>query len=159
MQLRKWLLWALFGWYSLWMLYLLFFQRIGWHTDMAYSQWLHQAVNLVPFRTIAEFIQITKENTASGSMLFTLAIKNLGGNVFLFMPFGLFLPILFRRQKCFWAFLGTMTLTITMVELLQLLTMLGSCDIDDLILNVFGAVCGYGLWKCAASIRENRKTK
>ena len=33
------------------------------------------------------------------------------------------------------------------VELLQLATMLGSCDIDDLILNVIGASLGFFLWK------------
>lgn len=158
MPFRKQLPWLLFGLYCLGMLYLLFFQRIGWHKDMAYSQWLHQAVNLVPFRTVTGFTQMAvRENTASGSALFRLAVKNLGGNVFLFVPFGIFLPMLFRRQKRFWMFLITVTLTIVLVELLQLLTMLGSCDIDDLILNVFGAVCGFGLWKCAAGIRVHQK--
>lgn len=157
MPFRKQLPWLLFGLYCLGMLYLLFFQRIGWHKDMAYSQWLHQAVNLVPFRTVAEFAQMARENTASCGYLFTLAVKNLGGNVLLFVPFGILLPMLFRRQKCFRVFLATMTLTIVLVELLQLLTMLGSCDIDDLILNVFGAVCGFGLWKCAAGIRVHQK--
>ena len=37
---------------------------------------------------------------------------------------------------------------ITAVELTQLFTLLGSCDIDDLILNVVGAAVGYGLFKC-----------
>ncbi|MGN1403838.1 MAG: VanZ family protein [Ruminococcus sp.] len=159
MSFRKQLPWLLFGLYCLGMLYLLFFQRMGWHRDMAYSQWLHQAVNFVPFRTVAEFAQMAKENTASGGYLFTLAVKNLGGNVFLFVPSGIFLPILFQRQKCFWVFLGTVALTIVLVELLQLLTMLGSCDIDDLILNVLGAACGFGLWKCAVVIRAYRKTE
>ena len=40
-------------------------------------------------------------------------------------------------------------LVITAVELAQLFTLLGSCDIDDLILNVLGAALGYGIHKLA----------
>lgn len=36
---------------------------------------------------------------------------------------------------------------IVAVELLQLFTLLGSCDIDDLILNMIGAFLGYGLFR------------
>lgn len=158
-QLRKWLPALLFGLYSLWMLYLLFFQRIGWYTDTSYSEWLQDTVNFVPFRTVTEFAQMAKNNTASGGNLFTLAVKNLGGNVILFLPLGFFLPVLFQRQKRFWVLLGTVILTIVLVELIQLFAMLGSCDIDDLILNVFGAVCGFGIWKCAAAIQMKHRCK
>ena len=34
----------------------------------------------------------------------------------------------------------------TVVELLQMLLLLGTCDIDDLILNVLGACLGYLLF-------------
>jgi glycopeptide antibiotics resistance protein len=33
------------------------------------------------------------------------------------------------------------------VELAQLFTLLGSCDTDDLILNVLGSAMGYGIQK------------
>ena len=35
------------------------------------------------------------------------------------------------------------------VEIVQLLTKLGSFDIDDLILNMTGALMGFALWKTA----------
>ena len=38
---------------------------------------------------------------------------------------------------------------ITAVELIQLFTLVGSCDVDDLILNVIGSAIGYGFHKAA----------
>ena len=36
---------------------------------------------------------------------------------------------------------------IVIIELIQLFTLLGSCDIDDLLLNTIGAVIGWLLWR------------
>jgi glycopeptide antibiotics resistance protein len=36
-------------------------------------------------------------------------------------------------------------ITISCVEILQLFTLLGYCDVDDLILNTLGAAIGYGI--------------
>ena len=38
-------------------------------------------------------------------------------------------------------------LIITAVEIAQLLTLVGSCDVDDLILNLAGSTVGYILYK------------
>ena len=46
-------------------------------------------------------------------------------------------------MRNFFVFLLTCTLSITLVEVLQLVTLLGSLDIDDLILNLFGMLVGY----------------
>ena len=43
--------------------------------------------------------------------------------------------------------MGLVLLLILAVEILQLVTLLGSCDIDDLLLNILGAAMGYVLWK------------
>ena len=40
----------------------------------------------------------------------------------------------------------TVTLLIAVVETTQLFTLLGSCDVDDLILNLLGAALGYGIY-------------
>lgn len=39
------------------------------------------------------------------------------------------------------------------IELIQLLFMIGVCDIDDIILNTFGALLGVCLWKMVSSGR------
>jgi len=33
------------------------------------------------------------------------------------------------------------------IELLQMLLLVGTCDVDDIILNVSGAAIGYGIFK------------
>ena len=74
------------------------------------------------------------------------AVINLGGNVIMFIPFGFLLPFVCDRAKrlkcCF-----VMTLAvILLVELLQLVTLLGSFDIDDVILNMIGIFMGWAVY-------------
>ena len=68
---------------------------------------------------------------------------NLLGNLCAFMPLAIFLPFFFKAQRKWYVFLGTMLLTVIAVESAQCLFMLGSCDIDDLILNAGGAVLAF----------------
>ena len=58
----------------------------------------------------------------------------------LFAPMGVFLPALFRWQRSIFFFTASLTLSITAVEVLQVYTGTGSCDVDDLILNLAGAL-------------------
>lgn len=48
-------------------------------------------------------------------------------------------------------------LTITSVELIQLVTLLGSMDIDDLILNLAGASIGFLIYIIITSVCNKRK--
>ena len=64
----------------------------------------------------------------------------------LFIPFGLFLPHLFQSQRRFGRFLLTSLVLLCCVECAQVLLLLGSCDIDDVILNLLGNVTGFVLW-------------
>ena len=132
---------VLFSLYSGFMLYLLF-NRSGGIEGMDYWTQIRANLNLEPFHTIRLFLKVLNNQTYSST-----AFINLGGNVILFVPLGFFLPRVFPCLQKYWkAILGTV-LIITAVELTQLFTLLGSCDIDDLILNVIGATLGYGLHK------------
>ena len=62
------------------------------------------------------------------------------GNIIACMPFAFFLPLLFKKQNNLKVFTLTMILIVLIIELLQFITLSGSFDIDDLILNVLGAV-------------------
>ena len=68
---------------------------------------------------------------------------NLLGNLAVFTPLAFLLPFLFAVQRRWYVFLATMLLAVICVESLQLLLMLGSCDVDDLILNAGGAMIAY----------------
>ena len=57
------------------------------------------------------------------------------------------LPVCFPKLRFLMRVLLTVTVLIVCVELIQLLTLVGSCDVDDLILNVLGAAIGFWLYR------------
>ena len=70
---------------------------------------------------------------------------NILGNIAVFVPLGLLLPISFRRMN----FLKTMLLSllvILFIEFSQLYTGLGEFDVDDILLNLLGLGIGYMLY-------------
>lgn len=71
----------------------------------------------------------------------SLWVFNLG-NYLAFVPFGLVIPLLIRCR--FLPFLLVFLAAITGVELIQMVTHLGSFDINDIVINTLGAVVGYG---------------
>lgn len=135
----------LFVGYCLWMLWLLYGQRIGNVGDISFSQYLSRAVNLKPLRTIGNYWYVV-QRTADPALIRHIVI-NLVGNVVMFIPLGYFLPLnwqFFRRSRRL--MLCTFCI-ISCIELLQMATMLGSLDIDDVILNLAGCALGYLCWK------------
>ena len=66
-------------------------------------------------------------------------LMNIAGNFVLFMPFSFFLPIFYKKQNNFLIFFFTVALTSATAEVLQVLFMMGTGDIDDLIMNTVGA--------------------
>ena len=96
--------------------------------------------------------KVTSNNSVVRNILFIYflffhCVINLGGNVLLFIPIGWFLPALWYRLEKFLPFLLICILAISLVEVTQLLTLLGFLDVDDLILNVLGMAVGYGLYR------------
>ena len=131
----------LFVVYCAGLLWLLFDRTPGWGNAATYAEVLRSNMNLVPFHTIGNYWNVVKR--LEFTPLFYHCVINLGGNIFLFIPIGYFLPRLWPSLRNFFFFLLTCTLAIVLVELLQLVTLLGSLDIDDLILNLFGMLLGY----------------
>ena len=93
--------------------------------------------NLIPFKTISLYI----------SRQDRVAIINLLGNLIAFAPMGIFLPLLFKKQTKLQNFILTNIAIILAIESLQFLSLSGHFDIDDLILNLLGALIIYGLYK------------
>ena len=124
------------------MLWLLFGQR--WGTEV-YAQQLAESINLTPLTTIKRYWHVL-QNTKNASML-RHAVINLVGNVVMFIPLGYCLPRIWRRFRSFFPTIMLSVLLIVAVETIQYFTKLGTCDIDDLILNTLGACMGYILFK------------
>ena len=99
---------------------------------------LADRVNLTPFHTIFSFIN-DFDSLISTKQIFL----NLFGNIFAFMPMALFLPLFFKKQGKIGYFIITLVIIILGIETVQLITGFGRFDVDDLILNLFGAVLAY----------------
>lgn len=124
------------------MVILLFFRSRGFVIEQTFMDYLRQSVNLVPFRTINGYI----EAWSAGTMNWEIPFRNLLGNIVLFVPLGVFLPLLFRSMEKLQKWLPALLVILLSIEAVQLLTRRGSFDIDDLILNTFGAVIGFGIY-------------
>lgn len=101
---------------------------------------MEQNVNLVPFHTIRLYLYVFRDSDLSH--LIPHAIVNLAGNVVMFIPLGAFLYPEFSNR---WKMLKTLLTTfvvICLVEMMQLVTLAGSCDVDDLLLNLTGSLLG-----------------
>lgn len=134
----------LFVFYAVVLLWLLFDRTPGWGNADTYAEVLRSNMNLVPFHTIGNYWTVVKR--MDFSPIFYHCVINLVGNILLFIPLGYFLPRLWPALRNFFLFLLTCVLSVTLVELLQLVTLLGSLDVDDLILNLFGMSIGYFLY-------------
>ena len=104
--------------------------------------------NLVPFKEIRRFY-IYRDVVG-----FWAFLANLFGNVLAFMPFGFFMPILRPKlRRIVRMFLMTFLLSL-IIEITQLLTRVGSFDVDDLILNTSGGILGYLLFYIINKVRR-----
>lgn len=133
--------------YVIVMLWLLFGQRIGHTSPYTYWERFNSNYNFIPFFTVWEFIQ-TATNSVRPYLIWQ-AIINIVGNIVMFVPLGFFIPYFWTKQRPFWRSMLCAAVCIVVVEIVQLFTLLGSCDIDDLILNMLGVVIGYGVYRIA----------
>ena len=104
--------------------------------------------NLTPFREIRRYLRYP-------DVLGTYAVvTNLAGNIIGFLPFGAILPVLKRNLRSFWKILLLGFEFSGMIEVTQLLTRVGSFDVDDIILNTLGGVVGYGIFAVCNHLRR-----
>lgn len=137
-------LYIFFGLYLILLITLTLFDSLWLRNGFNFSGFdnIQDRINLVPFKTIMTFVKEFDSMYSTSQIML-----NLFGNVCAFMPMALFLPLLFKRQNKAFQFVITLTLMILGIEFLQLITGSGRFDIDDLILNLFGAVLVYLLFK------------
>lgn len=101
----------------------------------------HQAINLEPFRVLTETYNAIKYLN-----LWQPFLINFVGNIVMFIPIGILLPLLWKKYDRAWRTVGIGFLLSLIIEILQLPQMRSS-DVDDLWLNTLGACIGYVLYK------------
>ncbi|KUO53634.1 MAG: antibiotic resistance protein VanZ [Desulfitibacter sp. BRH_c19] len=94
--------------------------------------------NLEPFSTIKHFLNFNKLNK-------NVWVINLIGNIGVFIPFGFLIPLALKLS--YLKSLGVFLIGLTLLEVSQLITKRGSFDVDDFILNSFGFILGYVVFK------------
>ena len=77
-------------------------------------------------------------------------VWNTFGNVAMFIPTGIMLPIIYRRLNSLWKAAAAGALISLCIEILQLPFPSRASDIDDLIGNTIGVVVGYGIYHLIA---------
>lgn len=70
---------------------------LGFAHELTLLEYIKYSSNFVPFKTINTYINALQD----GTMNRDIPIKNLLGNFVLFLPMGIFLPILFKRLSIF----------------------------------------------------------
>ncbi|MCM3744300.1 VanZ family protein [Sporosarcina luteola] len=129
------------------LVFLLFLDTRGFiWSDLTMKEYIKNSSNFVPFKTINTYIRALFD----GSMNIDIPIKNLFGNLFMFLPAGIYLPYYIRKLNKISVFLISMSIFLVVIEVVQVVTRRGSFDIDDFILNMLGSLTGFVIWKANA---------
>ena len=138
---------ALFVFYSAVLLGALIISRVDFQTfaqtKAEYWKNFDLNTNFNPLETVRLYINAIKYDYIG----MEIPLSNLVGNAMLFMPMAVFLPCLFRPMQKLWIFALSMLLLLVAVETVQLLLACGSCDVDDVILNLAGTLIVFGILK------------
>lgn len=68
-------------------------------------------------------------------------------NIFLFIPLGFLVPLVFNKVRTFWRCIPIGFLLSICIEVTQLLTKRGFCQLDDVTMNTLGCMIGFLLWR------------
>lgn len=123
--------WVMFTVYLLILVRIILFKDTQLYDLFAMIGHGQRAVNIIPFASTFEMI------SNMGSMHI---LQNVIGNAALFFPMGIFIPLLTNK-----GFKQTIVIVLGMsvsIEALQFVMAVGISDIDDVILNMLGAVVG-----------------
>ena len=125
--------WILFIVYLILLCYFLFFAEIMGRTYTGRNYHYY----LVPLKEIGRFIKYRE------SLGVVAVMANLIGNVVAFIPYGMLVPTLSHKCRQF-GYVVLLSFDFSLViELIQLVSKVGSFDVDDLILNTIGGALGF----------------
>lgn len=109
-----------------------------------YQNLVH-SINLVPFDELltSSYYQLEVLGTTEAVLMFSY---NVLGNIIWFIPLGILLSTLFEKMNV-WKTLMISFIVSLSIEILQYLFYTGVSDIDDLIFNIVGGICGYYIYQ------------
>ena len=116
----------------------------GPNTRLSTSRFAPLHANYIPFKTILPQLR--------GQPRWSSAIINLIGNTVLFAPIGFLVLLMYRRMGWQKALVIAVAVGVIM-EVMQGVLRVGVVDVDDVILNALGVMCGY--WICIPWVRRS----
>jgi glycopeptide antibiotics resistance protein len=150
-QIRVWnemLLSALFAFYMYVLFKIILFKFSNIDLPFLWHQLQRNIVNPAHIQNRLEFANFTPFVSISNNIqnLSSHDLVNLFGNIAVFLPYGMFLILMWPHKKIslFGALLRSVGLSLCL-ESLQLVLSMGSFDVDDLILNGLGGLLGYAI--------------
>jgi glycopeptide antibiotics resistance protein len=103
-------------------------------------QMMSETTNLIPFATINRYLSVLDRPSGLGLFLY-----NVVGNIVILIPFGYLMPLAAKRMKTLvWVALIGLIMIVS-IEGLQYISMSGSLDVDDVLLNFIGILVGFWL--------------
>lgn len=131
----KFLIFLLFAIYMLFLLFLTFMNGVRYKDnileDVVYRWNRGYGINFTPFRTIKRYCRHKNADF----------YINVVGNVVIFIPYGIYLPVIWEKLRSFWKMFFACLLFPVFIETVQLF--IGrNTDIDDVILNLLGGLIG-----------------
>lgn len=115
--------------------------RIELAKSQGYWETVRRYTNPVPLKTIRPFLSLV-----SSFSLYDKIMNQIVGNILIFIPTGIFLPFYHEKLRRPVIFCVTALLLILFVEISQVLSFLGSFDVDDILLNICGCLIGWLLF-------------
>ncbi|MCK9861291.1 VanZ family protein [Paenibacillus sp. ATY16] len=133
--------------YIIVLLKILFLSRVSIAEIFNTERTITRSINLVPFHSITEFIAGSTANSKR------FAFANVIGNILIFFPLGVYLPLF--KKKNITNVLSIMIVSL-FVEIIQGLLGIGAADIDDIILNSIGGWIGLFVYELLLLILRNK---
>ena len=113
------------------------FKQVALYNLFAAIGSMERTISIIPFKSLLDMI--------NKNISVTRILENILGNIAIFIPFGLLLPIVQKDKSKKIILYGL--ITSALIEIIQYVFALGSSDIDDLTLNTLGTIIGYLLYK------------
>lgn len=117
---------------------------ILWITILSREKLIGTPITYHPFHSLPSFIKELQEGRIGNSF----------GNVILFMPVGVLIPMVTGCKRIWHTAIASVGLSLC-IEVIQLISSRGCFDLDDVILNGLGTVIGFGIYRVALKLFTN----
>lgn len=114
------------------------------YIDVVYGFDTNSTINIIPLKSLCEFFSSLMEGGGNVENN-EIAELNIIGNIILFVPMGLLLPVVDEKYKSMKQITFLSVIASLLIEIIQLF--IGrSFDVDDIIVNTIGAIFGYFIY-------------